>query len=60
MFNGNVDSNSIKVNRVIIPVKAISVMLMPLTWQGNVAFRMELYGCPSGKAKVNTLNSCFL
>ena len=53
-FSGNVDSNSIKVNRMIIPAKAMSVMLMPLMWQGNVAFRMELYGCPSSKQKLIT------
>ena len=49
-FKGNNDSNSIRLNHVAFPVKAHSVMLIPISWYGNVAFRLELYGCESGQS----------
>jgi len=49
-FEGNHDSNSIRLNHVAFPVKAHSVMLWPMSWNGNVAFRLELYGCESGQS----------
>ncbi|KAL9954106.1 hypothetical protein ACROYT_G041601 [Oculina patagonica] len=48
-FDGNHDSNTIRLNQVALPVKAHSVMLMPVSWEKNVAFRMELFGCESGQ-----------
>ncbi|CAH3172071.1 unnamed protein product, partial [Porites evermanni] len=47
MFMGNHDSNTIQLNRVILPAKASSVMLRPISWTNNFAVRMELYGCHS-------------
>ena len=49
-FEGNHDSNSIRLNHVAFPVKANSVIFMPMSFHGNVAFRLELYGCESGQS----------
>lgn len=48
-FVGNNDSNNIRLNRMILPVKANGVTLMPMGFKDNVGLRLELYGCKSGQ-----------
>ena len=41
-----------------LPTKALSVMIMPVSFENNFAFRMELYGCEPGKWPI--WNCCFV
>lgn len=59
MFMGNHDSNTIQLNRIILPAKALSVMLKPISWKKNFAVRMELYGCHSGETTFCLCICCF-
>jgi hypothetical protein len=44
-FAGNLDDNSIKMNRLHEPIKARYVRLNPRQWNNFIAFRVEFYGC---------------
>ncbi|XP_072170354.1 uncharacterized protein [Diadema setosum] len=44
IFTGNSDRNTIVTNQLPVPVICQYVRILPLTWNGHISMRMELYG----------------
>lgn len=49
MFKGNVNGDTIKLNRFEVPIIAQWIRINPTRWRDRIALRMELYGCEYGK-----------
>ena len=47
-FVGNFDKETVVHHDLNPPIKARYVMFRPLTWNGGLAMRVELYGCTKG------------
>ncbi|XP_020287513.1 neurexin-4 isoform X1 [Pseudomyrmex gracilis] len=45
MFKGNVDGDSIKLNKFEVPIIAQWVRINPTRWEDRISLRVELYGC---------------
>ncbi|KAK0161422.1 hypothetical protein PV327_009893 [Microctonus hyperodae] len=45
MFKGNVNAESIKLNKFEVPIIAQWVRINPTRWQDRISMRVELYGC---------------
>ena len=54
-FDGNVDKDTV-VATEFSPRVARFVRLYPLAWEGHIALRWELYGCPAGLHFIRTCN----
>ena len=47
-FAGNFDKETVVHHDLNPPIKARYVMFRPVTWNGHLAMRVELYGCTKG------------
>ncbi|KZC15059.1 Neurexin-4 [Dufourea novaeangliae] len=45
MFKGNVDGDTIKLNKFEVPIIAQWVRINPTRWRDRISLRLELYGC---------------
>ncbi|XP_076231523.1 neurexin-4 isoform X3 [Calliopsis andreniformis] len=45
MFKGNIDGDTIKLNKFEVPIIAQWVRINPTRWRDRIALRIELYGC---------------
>ncbi|XP_057341760.1 neurexin-4 isoform X1 [Microplitis mediator] len=45
MFKGNVNAESIKLNRFEVPIIAQWIRINPTRWQDRISMRLELFGC---------------
>ncbi|KAK0157552.1 hypothetical protein PV328_011281 [Microctonus aethiopoides] len=45
MFKGNVNAESIKLNKFEVPIIAQWIRINPTRWQDRISMRIELYGC---------------
>ncbi|XP_043514492.1 neurexin-4 isoform X1 [Frieseomelitta varia] len=45
MFKGNVDGDTIKLNKFEVPIIAQWIRINPTRWRDRISLRLELYGC---------------
>ncbi|XP_015588333.1 neurexin-4 isoform X1 [Cephus cinctus] len=45
MFKGNIDGDTIKLNRFGVPIIAQWIRINPTRWRDRISLRVELYGC---------------
>ncbi|PFX33163.1 Neuropilin-2 [Stylophora pistillata] len=45
VFQGNQDGDTVVYNKLISPITARYIRLLPVTWHNHISLRMELYGC---------------
>ncbi|XP_076625166.1 neurexin-4 isoform X4 [Colletes latitarsis] len=45
MFKGNVDGDTIKLNKFEVPIIAQWLRINPTRWRDRISLRLELYGC---------------
>ncbi|XP_026674787.1 neurexin-4 isoform X1 [Ceratina calcarata] len=45
MFKGNIDGDTIKLNKFEVPIIAQWVRINPTRWRDRISLRIELYGC---------------
>ena len=49
MFKGNVDGDTIKLNKFEVQIIAQWIRINPTRWRDRISLRLELYGCGYGK-----------
>lgn len=59
MFKGNVNAESIKLNRFEVPIIAQWIRINPTRWQDRISMRLELFGCEYGNYFSIFLNKKF-
>lgn len=45
VFTGNTDRDTVVFNEMFPPITARFIRFRPLSWNGDIGLRMELYGC---------------
>ncbi|XP_066019015.1 uncharacterized protein [Pocillopora verrucosa] len=45
VLHANQDSDTVVYNKLISPITARYIRLLPVTWHNHISLRMELYGC---------------
>ena len=45
VLHANQDSDTVVYNKLISPITARYIRLLPVTWYNHISLRMELYGC---------------
>ncbi|XP_076180729.1 neurexin-4 isoform X1 [Ptiloglossa arizonensis] len=45
MFKGNIDGDTIKLNKFEVPIIAQWIRINPTRWRDRISLRLELYGC---------------
>ncbi|RMX51553.1 hypothetical protein pdam_00010331 [Pocillopora damicornis] len=45
VLHANQDSDTVVYNKLISPIRARYIRLLPVTWYNHISLRMELYGC---------------
>ncbi|XP_050596211.1 neurexin-4 isoform X1 [Bombus affinis] len=45
MFKGNIDGDTIKLNKFEVPIIAQWIRINPTRWRDRISLRIELYGC---------------
>ncbi|KAG7191157.1 hypothetical protein KM043_007179 [Ampulex compressa] len=45
MFKGNIDGDTIKLNKFEVPIIAQWIRINPTRWRDRISLRVELYGC---------------
>ena len=49
MFKGNINGDTIRLNKFEVPIVAQWIRINPTRWRDRISLRIELYGCEYGK-----------
>ena len=52
VFAGNTDKNTVVSHELNPPIRDRYIRFRPLTWNGHISMRVELYGCTQGNEGV--------
>lgn len=48
MFKGNVNGDTVTLNKFEVPIIAQWIRINPTRWRDRISLRVELYGCEYG------------
>lgn len=55
MFKGNVNGDTIRLNKFEVPIIAQWIRINPTRWRDRISLRVELYGCEYGKTTITDI-----